>query len=176
MKNLKFKGAVLLLLMGMALPLAAQPKGSGCGKSNAPKCEKFLPDLSDEQQAAIEKLRVDHMSAMQVMRADEDVLRAELNRLEVDSKYNQKAVDAKIDELYDLKAKMAKEKTKHHQDVRSLLTDEQKVAFDARQGCRMGHGHGNGQGFGAGDGTGQGKQGCAPACDGQGPKRQKGVN
>ncbi len=186
---MKFRGAVLLLLLaGIVLPITAQQKGQGFGKNEAPRCEGFLPDLTEDQQVTIEKLRSEHMNSMVVLRADEDVLRAELNRLEVGGKYDQKAVDSKIDELYDLKAKMAKAKAKHQQDVRNVLTDEQKAVFDAHGGRGFGdgpgfgpgHGHGNcpgncqgnGQGYGPGDGSGKGKQGCTPACDGKGMKHQ----
>ena len=43
-----------------------------------------------------------------------------------------KELNAVIDQMTDIQNKKMKASAKHRQDVRSLLTDEQKVFFDSR--------------------------------------------
>ena len=71
---------------------------------------------------------------------------------------------------------IAKKKEAFHQDVRNLLTVEQKVVFDSKMGCekKMGHGKckmngdnncsgkGNGKGNCNGNGSGNGNNGNCP--------------
>lgn len=152
MKN-KAKVIIVVALFTLANMATYAQKGTGkeC-QAQKTHCEHVIPDLTDDQQAAIESLRVAHKSKMTNYKADLDIKKAELKKLEIATTPNQKAINAKIDEFYGIKTEMAKEKSAHRQEVRALLTDEQKVFFDARRkgGKKGKHGRGHGQGNGRG--------------------------
>lgn len=60
-------------------------------------------------------------------------LRGELKLLKAEENANLKAINNKIDDLTALKAKMMKLKAKHHLEVKSILTEEQKLKWDQHQ-------------------------------------------
>ena len=62
-------------------------------------------------------------------------------------KADMKAINASVDNATELKNKQMKLKESHIQDVRNILTDEQKVKFDTFKS------RDNGRGFGRGDGN-----------------------
>lgn len=105
-----------------------------------------LPDLTEVQSEKIAEYRTNHIAEMTRVKAELRVLKAELFQLEIAEQADIKQINAKIDEISVLKTKMTKSHYKHRQDVRSLLTEEQKVVFDANRGKRFGRGHGKGYG------------------------------
>lgn len=110
------------------------------GKTQARNLDQCMLDLSAEQQAKIDELRIANLAKMQTLRLDVKEHKLQLERLEIAETVNQKSIDTKIDELYAAKAKIAKQRSTHHQDVRALLTKEQCVIFDTR-GPRNGKGN-----------------------------------
>ncbi len=66
-----------------------------------------------------------------------EILKTELTSLDIAGMPYQKAIEVKTDTLYKEKAAKAKEISMHQQAVRRLLTDEQRVYFDAQMGCRL---------------------------------------
>ena len=98
-------------------------------------------DLTDEQQAQIETLRLDHKKQMMTLKGQLSSLQTEMKiLLTEDSPSVNKIKDlaAKIGESTE---KMAMEKANHRIEVRKLLTDEQKAKFDMmtlHRGERMG--------------------------------------
>lgn len=99
-----------------------------------------IPNLSDEQETKLDELRVKHLKEVQGFKSKLDILGAELRALEIAEKADMKSIHAKIDEMGALRIKMQKMNAQHRQEVRSLLTDEQKVFFDAHSGRRFGKG------------------------------------
>lgn len=150
-KNNYIKIGMLAVAMILSMSMYAQKGGGECKNNGTPQCENRIPDLSDEQKSSIDALRVKHRGEMTNYRADLNILKAELQKLEIANEPNSKSINSKIDEIYDLKSKMAKNKSKHRQEVRSLLSDEQKVFFDAHSGKRKGYGkEGKGKGYNRG--------------------------
>ncbi len=127
--------AMLLVLFFMAsgMELFAQ---RGMERGMHHNC---IPGLSDEQKEKIDELRTPHMKNMQELRADMKVYKAELGKLMQAEKADQKAINNKIDEISKIKSDMMKERAKHKQDVRSLLTDEQKIHFDRKMNMQGDH-------------------------------------
>jgi len=69
-----------------------------------------------------------------------------------------KAVNKTIDKIAGMRATQMKQRLAHRQEVRSLLTDEQKAVYDnmpRRNGRGFGNGDGNGRRHGNGDGFGR---------------------
>lgn len=138
--NIVTKGSLIVFIAILfSATSIAQQHGKGKGTCNNANytCERGIPDLTDEQQQKIADLRVEHRAKMLALKADVNVLRAELHKLEIADQPDVNSIDKKIEELGALKIQMAKEKSKHRLEVRSLLTKEQRVMFDSRKGnCR----------------------------------------
>lgn len=139
MKKNFLKNRLPLVLMVLAITgsLAfSQPAiQSDQGPQKVPACQKMIPNLTSDQEAAIEQLRTKHLKAMNELNAKIHLLRAELETLEIAEKPDQNAIETKIDALYKEKALQAKEISRHQQAVRQLLTEEQRVYFDSQKRC-----------------------------------------
>lgn len=128
--------AVLLLIAGTAF---AQPPGMqeqagarkemhGCNKGGH---GPMIPGLSEEQHEQIKALKVEHMQSMQTMRNEFGEHKARLRTLTTKSKVNMTEVNRVIDQIGALRTQMMKQRVAHQQSIRELLTDEQRVFFDA---------------------------------------------
>jgi len=168
MKNTGLKlvtAMVVVLMMGMNSNLFAQKgNGQGNGQGNGLRqgpgqgqmCANL--NLSDEQTKSIEKLRVTHQKEMLQHRNEMAELKAKLTTLRSADKADMNAINSTIDKISILKTQQMKQKEAHIQDVRKLLTDEQRVQFDLHQGKKgKGNGKGNGNCQGNGGGKGYGR-------------------
>lgn len=170
MKTLK-NTAITALFLVMASALIAQP-GYGRkaqnfdGERRMQKCR--IPDLTEEQEEQIRELRTAYIADMDEYRSDMRILREEYHDLTSGQDYDEKAASEKIDETTALKNKMMKQNLEHRNEVRSMLSDEQKVFFDRHHFGRnnKGNGPGNfhqGRGYhkrGFGEGYGRFDQRC----------------
>ena len=165
MKTQRVKKATILVLTALLLTttnLYAQRgrnvAGQDKGMNQQGICQR-IPDLTDEQVANIETLRVKHLKDMNVFRNNMNELRAKKHTLMSSDNSTMNEINSVIDQMTTLQNKMMKERAGHRQDVRNLLTDNQKVYFDSRpmRGGRSGKGmRGDGYGKGAGRGHGGG--------------------
>jgi len=148
-----------LLFLGFTIMAFAQPgPGRGEGRRWVNEDQGFkhrsmdLPNLTDEQKEKISDLRTENMKVMLQKRNQVHEKMAKLRTLETAEKADMKAINGLIDEISEIKADMAKQQAAHRQQVRKLLTDEQRVIFDSRP--HRGH-HGAGKGH-SGKRSGQG--------------------
>ena len=170
MKTQRIKTAAVLaiaVLMFAGSNLYAQRgknySNQGKGMRQNQSC-MMLPDLTEEQQNKIEALRLDHLKDMNTFRNQMNELRAKKQTLQTSDNVNLNEINTIIDQMTGIHNKMMKTSAKHRQDVRSQLTDEQKVYFDSRpmkghrnnKSARRGAGSGRGYGQSAGQGNGQG--------------------
>lgn len=140
-RKLKLNGMFFaIFLSAITMSAVAQQTGSKCPKGAGNQTCHRIPNLSDEQDAQITKLRTEHLKVMNAYKADLSILKAELKKLEIAESPDQRAMDSKIDEIFAVKTKMAKQASQHRQTVRGLLTDDQKIFFDAHAGKGKGHG------------------------------------
>jgi len=164
MKTLK-STAITALFVIMASALIAQPgygrKGQNFqGERGMQECR--IPDLTEEQEQQIKELRAAHIDDMQEFRTDMRILREKYRDLTSGQDYNEKAASQKIDEITAIENKIMKANLEHRNEVRSMLTEEQKVYFDRRHFGKKNRGYGPGnfhqrrgyhkQGFGEGYG------------------------
>ena len=153
---MKLTKSMVTVLVGLALvltlPLLAQKVDPGAsGKMCA------IPNLTPEQTAKIQKLKLEHQKVLITLQADLKTKRLELRQMMLEEA-GQKKLEAKIDELAKVGADIQKKRLAHRTEVSRLLTDEQKKALD--QKCAgMGCGSGMGQGAGCGGGCGAHKMG-----------------
>ncbi|HRW61923.1 MAG TPA: Spy/CpxP family protein refolding chaperone [Bacteroidales bacterium] len=167
-QGLKKTSLVLVAILFIALNSANAQRGRNYQNRQDDSRPNFacqmLPDLTEEQQTKVEALRVTHLKEMNTFRNQMDELRARKQTLMASDNADMKELNGVIDQMSGLHNKMMKSSAKHLQEVRSLLTDEQKVYFDSRpmrrngNGRKSGRGFGNGYGDGFGDGYGRGNR------------------
>jgi Spy/CpxP family protein refolding chaperone len=146
---------VFFLLIASSLDAVAQ-RGRGMGRMGGMQqvCPN-IPNLSDEQSSAIMQLRTQHISEMQTYRDQIDVNRAQYRGLMRSAPADMSAINSNIDEHGRIRSQMAKKQAEHHLAVRSLLTEEQRIWFDAApRGMGQGAGFGPGAAFRQGAGPG----------------------
>ena len=128
-----------MFIMGIILAASAQSyaqrgMNQGKGMNNIQKrsqaCMQNIPDLTEEQQSRITDLRTTHMKEML---SEQNVLnekRAKLRTLQTAEKVEMNSINQLIEEMGAIHIRMHKARAQHRQDIRSLLTDEQRVYFD----------------------------------------------
>lgn len=137
---------MMLVVFGASTVMAQQYK------NNSDRPERFergpmsmncISDLTDAQSESIEKIQLGARSQSQVLIADIDIKEAELSKLRIADKADQNAIDKKVDEISVLRVQIRKIRLTCEQEVRSLLTDEQRIEFDSRARMRKGDGQMN---------------------------------
>ncbi len=91
-----------------------------------------IPNLTEEQQQKITKLQTGMMKEMQGIHDQLAEKHAHLKTLSHAEKPDQNAINKTIDEISDLQAQMMKKRFSHRQEIRNILTNEQKVVFDTK--------------------------------------------
>lgn len=170
MKQLSKISAIVILLGGFATTLIAQPYGNGQQRRQNQSAQvtnkpfMMIPDLTDAQQEQINAIHVKTMKEVQPLTNQLREKRAHLRTLCTAEAADLKAINKQIDDISAMQASIRKLHAKSMQEIRGLLTDEQRVAFDAHGNQRMGRGAGfgpgHGRGRGAGAGFGPGSQNC----------------
>ncbi len=141
-----FIPSLALIVFLTAGSLFAQPPGM---KGNMPPAPNFRQgaalDLSAEQQTKIDKLRLDLQKMAAPLQADVQSLQTAYRLMIIDPKVSESQLKAQLSKISAKRQALALQRAKHQRQVRSLLTDEQKVKFDQRiisghgKKGRMGH-------------------------------------
>ncbi|RMH64459.1 MAG: periplasmic heavy metal sensor, partial [Calditrichaeota bacterium] len=76
-------------------------------------------------------IRLDGMKQTMPLRNKIQELRAQLHTLQTKEAVNLKKVNALIDQIGDLKTQIMKIRAAHRQQIRALLTEEQRIIFDS---------------------------------------------
>jgi Spy/CpxP family protein refolding chaperone len=184
MKIGKLIAAALLaasMIGGMSISASAQEK-SCCNKDGQqqPTCQQGgkgckIPDLTADQQKQIDALKATMMKDRLQLTAQIQEKKAHLKTLTITDQPDMAAINKTVDELYALKAELAKKKEAHIQDVRKILTPEQRLQFDmmhAKMDCD-GKGKCGDGAQGCGPQSGQGCQNQGAGCQNQGQGCQK---
>ncbi len=100
------------------------------GQRIADKICKHIPDLTDEQEKKISDLRVAHMDEMTEYRAQVREHQAHLKALEIADDPDMQEINTTIEEIGQVRIQMQKARAQLHQDIRELLTEEQRTFFD----------------------------------------------
>ena len=91
-----------------------------------------LPDLTDEQKEKIKKVDLKHLEAMTPLRNQMLEKRIRLSSILTTMPIDNKAADQVADEIGKVAASILKAKIRHDLELRSLLTPDQQIIFDAR--------------------------------------------
>jgi len=139
-----------ILLMLVAAVFAQPGRGGGLARLSW----DYELNLTTEQLGQINRLRSQYQSQRIDLSADLQKQRLELRELMQAERTNQKKIDANLAEIAERQQAMKKLWVQHRLEVRALLTDDQRVLFDARPfGAGPGMGRGYGRGLGSSDGT-----------------------
>jgi Spy/CpxP family protein refolding chaperone len=134
--------------------------------NDGPKCGKgCVKGLTDDQKKQIDVLKQKMMKEVLPLKNQIAEKKAHLNTLSSGDNVDISAINKTIDELFLLKAEVAKKQQIFRQDVRKLLNDEQKIEFDMHQGKGMKCGKGKACEKNPGMGQGDGKTGCNKGAD-----------
>jgi len=148
-KNILSRSLLIIMMiaaMSMSLNVWAQGHGPNKAKKGmnqgkpAMHMKMMIPDLSEDQKSQIKNLRMQMTKETTPIKAQIREKKAHLNTLSIAEKPDMKAINKTIDEIGALQVKIMKAHAKMRQDIRALLTDEQKVVFDSKAGNMKGHG------------------------------------
>ena len=98
-------------------------------------CFANIPDLSEEQQKKIKKLRTVHIKKMLPLRNELREKEARLQTLRTAEKPDMNAINTQIESIGAVKIQIAKEREAHRQEIRKILTEEQRLQFDMHHNC-----------------------------------------
>lgn len=174
------KMSVLFLIFALAFSNASVLWSQTSAKADDPvekalcchgKMQYNIPDLTDDQKKKIDDLQVAHLKEVNQTKALLHEKQAHLRTLQVADKPDNAAINKTIDEITALKNDLMKKHEAHRQAIRSLLTDKQKVVFDAKGCCSKHDGKGcKGNCGGACKGKSCAGKGEHKGCDGQAAK------
>ncbi|MGM0649706.1 MAG: Spy/CpxP family protein refolding chaperone [Bacteroidota bacterium] len=134
-----FTSIFIATILFAASPADAQ-RGDGPRGADKGTCD-HIPDLTENQEDQIDEIKTDYFSSIKDLKADMGIKRAEKRKLMIADDPDKNAINAKIDEISDLRSQMAKKRVEKHIAIRDVLTEEQKKAFDTKM--HKGHGSGN---------------------------------
>ncbi len=162
----RFGSIVLVTLMLIGVSAYSQQgqqfrggMGNNVDKVNKADCR--IPNLTDEQQQKINDLRVKHIKDVTPLKNELGEKKARMRTLQSAEKPDLNAINKLIDEMAAVRAQIQKKAAAHRVEVASLLTDEQKVYFNAHQGRKFDKGMKRGGGKrGMGNGRGPSYNGC----------------
>lgn len=136
-KQIALLVAAILIITGSAIaqtPGMEKERGERpCMREGQGEHMMMIPDLTDQQRDQIKTLRVEHMKVMQPLRNQMAEKKARLNTLTTAEKVNMNEINKVIDDIGKMQTQMMKLKEQHHQDVRKLLTDDQRLFFDSHR-------------------------------------------
>jgi Spy/CpxP family protein refolding chaperone len=95
-----------------------------------------IEDLTPEQTEKIRALHLSRMEASALHRANMDELQAKKRGLMLAQNPDIAEVDRLIDEMSSLRAQWMKDNAAHRQEVRNMLSDEQRIIFDTKSAGR----------------------------------------
>ena len=89
-----------------------------------------LPNLTDEQREQIRKSMIENREIMLPLQNQLREKQARLRTLTTGNTVNMRNAEVVIDEIAELQSQMLKSRINHRNEIRNILTDEQKVVFD----------------------------------------------
>jgi Spy/CpxP family protein refolding chaperone len=163
METNRNKSRVIFTAFAVLITIGAMSQGQQKMQNTCPEDRGFkhIPDLTDEQISKIDELRTVHLEKMMKQKAKAKILQAELRELEIADNADMNKINGKIDEISVVRTTMIKDRSAHRQDIRKILTKEQRLYFDnhmaqgrsgfhkGKHGCKnecgTNKGHHNGQ-------------------------------
>ena len=93
-----------------------------------------IPDLTDAQKTKLKEMRTAHMKEIMPIKNQLKEKQAHLQTLQTSDKVNMTEINATIDEIGKLRTDMAKKHAAFRQEIRKILTDDQRTYYDMHAG------------------------------------------
>ena len=148
MKSTKLKLLVLAVAMIGISNLALAQRGDGprqqrhhrSSDGQGMRWERMAEqlDLTDAQQDQIKTLRLSFQEETLPLKNELREKKARMQTLTTAKEADMKAINQLADEMGGLKTTMMKKHLAHQQEVRKILTDEQRIIFDSHSHQRHG--------------------------------------
>ncbi len=110
-------------------------KGNQSQRGGGPEIR--IPNLTDDQKTQINEIRTSGQKAALPVKNQLREKRAKLITLTTADKYDSKAVNSVVDDISKLEKTMMLFQIEHKQQIRSILTAEQRLVFDSAAGGRQ---------------------------------------
>ena len=91
-------------------------------------------NLTEEQKAAIEGLRLNHEKAMIPLKGEMEQKEIEMKELKLKGNYTRAEFISKVKEINDIRSKMEISRAENQMDIYELLNDEQKATWNKMKG------------------------------------------
>lgn len=140
--------AMTFLALG-GFSFADMPKGEHGGKHHhgdrhyekgKHRATCWTETLTEDQQAQVDKMRVEFKKVKSLLKAQITVKKVELATLVTQDKPDQEAINQKIDEILKLKKEKMRKKYAFKVKLRSVLNEKQRVLFDMKMLKKALHG------------------------------------
>jgi len=172
MKN-KMTWMLVLILTGVMVAASQAQPGRYRNPGRPMSC---IQDLSEEQQEQIDALNTELQKARLPIKSEMEVLSAELKKLCIADLPDAGRINEAVEQMGEYRTALHKLRVQNRMKIRSLLTPDQRVQFDARcfsgrrhHGMRgqrkAGRGGMRGQGMGMGPGAGMNEPEDAPSAE-----------
>ncbi|MBO6587303.1 MAG: Spy/CpxP family protein refolding chaperone [Gracilimonas sp.] len=146
MKTLVKSFAITALLLSLSVSAIGQQRFKNPDRDRGERVERFqqkrnaqgqqhqrvmaMLDLSDEQKEQIQGIHLNGQKEMLPLKTQLQEAHAKLRTLTVANEYDETEVQEVISEISDLNKTMLTNRVEHRQQIRELLTDDQRVKFD----------------------------------------------
>ncbi|TYP58820.1 Spy/CpxP family protein refolding chaperone [Thermosediminibacter litoriperuensis] len=148
-KKIVALGVMAVIILGAAaMAMAAGPGGQRTAGVNPPTLPQL--NLTDEQYSRLKEIRTEFYQKMIELRNEMDKKHFELQDLYFSKNPDQDAVQAKFEELKDLRDKMFNLKKEYSEKMKNVLTEDQLSQLRGFRGPVFGMGPGFCHGFGPG--------------------------
>lgn len=129
---------LIAAFMMVSATILAQPTGELEGRKKMEMAQQhqrheMIPNLTDEQREAIKAIKTNSKKQTLPIHNQLGEKRAKMKTLTTADSPDMAQVDALIDEMSGLQAELMKIKARQKQEIRSLLNDEQRLAFDTQK-------------------------------------------
>ena len=177
MKKHKLLWIAGILLLATGSVIAQRGPGYGQGTPGGNRMLMGIPDLTEDQITQMKELHTAHLKDILPLNNDLRINNAKLQALQTEDEPDLKEINGLIEKNGNLRTELLKKKVAHKMEIRSLLTDDQKVFFDNRmqrmryasrgnfKGKDMRPGRDARPGRGAGQGRGYGGAGLYRSID-----------
>jgi Spy/CpxP family protein refolding chaperone len=93
-----------------------------------------IPDLTDNQMKELQRIKMEHMKEVMPLKNELDEKEAHLRTLATAANPDINAIYAEIEKIGLIRTDLQKKKAKMEQDIRKVLTEEQRLFFDMHSG------------------------------------------
>ncbi len=127
-----FAAVFLMLPVNELFSQRGQNMGRMGGTGGGQVCST-LPGITQEQRSQLNQLRTEHLREMQSFRDQIDTNRAKHRELMKCEDSDRSAIDALQNERNSIRQQMEQRFNEHNQNVRNILTEEQRAVFDSAE-------------------------------------------